>query len=371
MKDNDRTNLPIAIDAMGNDLGPAEIIAAVELAVREVPGLNDLLLVGDQAQLGPLLQQSFLRHDKRIRIEHAPSVIGMHEKPKDSFKKKDASMIRALDLVKQGEAGAVVSCGNTGALMFASTLMLRKLPMVERPALATVIPSRKHHFLLLDCGAQPDTTASQLVQNAVMGYHYCRVVLPPENPRVGLMTIGTEEGKGTDRILRAHEDLKRLHAAGILNYVGPIEGFDTFNNVADVIVCDGFTGNVLLKTLESCYDNLKIALKEELLANPLRKLGTLLTFGAYRSFKKTFSPDNYSGAPFLGLNETVLKAHGSSNRYFIRGAIRIASETLHHGLQSMIAADIERSVGLLRPAPGDAAAMPASPAPAGHGQLAE
>lgn len=347
MKDNDSKRLPIAIDAMGSDLGPSEIVAAVELAVRQVPDLNDLLLVGDQAQIGPLMQQTSLRHDKRIRIEHAPSVIGMHEKPRDAFKKKDASMIRAIDLVKQGEAGAVVSCGNTGALMFASTLMLRKLPLVERPALATVIPSRKHHFLLIDCGAQPDTSASQLVQNAVMGYHYCRVALPPENPRVGLMTIGTEEGKGTERILKAHEDLKKLHAAKIINYVGPIEGFDTFNNVADVIVCDGFTGNILLKTLESCYENLKVALKEELFANPLRKFGALLAAGAFRSFRKTFSPDNYSGAPLLGLSETVLKTHGSSNRYFIRSAIRIAGETLQHNMLTAIATDIERSHDLL------------------------
>lgn len=347
MKNNDIKRLPIAVDAMGSDLGPSEVVAAVELALREFPNVGNLTLVGDQAQLKPLLEQCSLRHDKRIKIEHAPSVIGMHEKPKDSFKKKDASMIRAIDLVKQGEAGAVVSCGNTGSLMFASTLMLRKLPLVERPALATVIPSRKHHFLLVDCGAQPDTSASQLVQNAVMGHHYCSVALALPSPRVGLMTIGTEEGKGTDRILRAHADLKRLHAAGILNYVGPIEGFDTFNNVADVIVCDGFTGNILLKTLESCYDNLRIALKEELFANPLRKLGTLLAAGAFKSFRKNFNPDNYSGAPLLGLNQTVLKTHGSSNRYFIRGAIRIAAETLQHDMQSSIATDIERTTDLL------------------------
>lgn len=361
MKDNDNKRLPIAIDTMGSDLGPSEVVAAVALALREFPTLGDLTLVGDQAQLEPLLHQCSLRHDKRIRIEHAPSVIGMHEKPKDSFKKKDASMIRAIDLVKQGEAGAVVSCGNTGSLMFASTLMLRKLPLVERPALATVIPSRKHHFLLVDAGAQPDTSAAQLVQNAVMGYHYCRVALPPKNPRVGLMTIGTEEGKGTDRILRAHEDLKRLHAEGILNYVGPIEGFDTFNNVADVIVCDGFTGNILLKTLESCYENLKIALKEELFANPLRKLGALLSMGAYKSFRKTFSPDNYSGAPLLGLSQTVLKTHGSSNRFFIRSAIRIAAETLQHDMQSSIATDIERATHLLHPRPAQAVEATAEP----------
>lgn len=350
---------PIAVDAMGGDLGPAEVVAAVKLALDEVNELRDVILVGQEEALSKHLSEAGLQSDSRVRIHSAPEVIGMNEKPKESYKKKNSSMIQALKLVADGEAGAAVSCGNTGSLMFAATLMLRKLPGVERPALATIIPSRNHHFLLIDAGAQPETSAKQLAHNAILGAAYYESALGVNQPRVGLMTIGTEEGKGTKRIMEAHACLKALGDDGMINYIGPVEGFDTFQNAVDVVVCDGFTGNIMLKTLESCYSTLKATLKDELMATPVRKLGTFMAQGAFKAMKKTFSPDNYSGAPLLGLNHLVLKTHGSSNRYFIRSAIRIALETLRHDLDEQLQKDIEKGNAIMK-----APAMDAAPAEA-------
>ncbi|MEO0796329.1 MAG: phosphate acyltransferase PlsX [Verrucomicrobiota bacterium] len=339
---------PIAIDAMGGDLGPAEAVEAVKLALQEVANLPELILVGKEDELRPLVTNAGLGNSANVRIQHASDVIGMKEKPKESYKKKDSSMIKALKLVADGEAGAAVSCGNTGSLMFSATLMLRKLPGVERPALATVIPSRNHHFLLIDAGAQPETSPKQLAHNAVLGSQYYNAAVGTDRPRVGLLTIGTEEGKGTKRILEAHDNLKSLGEQGIINYIGPIEGFDTFNNVADVVVCDGFTGNILLKALESCYSMLKTTLKEEITATPMRKVGAFLSQGAFKAMKKSFSPDNYSGAPLLGLNHLVLKTHGSSDRFFIRSAIRIAHETLLHDMEEQVQKDIENANSIMK-----------------------
>ncbi len=333
---------------MGGDLGPAEVVAATRMALDEVKSLQNVILVGPEDTLQPLLDECGLGNDPRVRIHHAPDVISMDDKPKDSYKKKGSSMISALKLVQDGEAGAAVSCGNTGSLMFAATLMLRKLPGIERPALATIIPSRDHHFLLIDAGAQPETSSTQLAHNAILGSAYYASATGKENPRVGLMTIGTEEGKGTKRIMEAHEYLKDIGDAGMINYIGPVEGFDTFKNVVDVVVCDGFTGNILLKTLESCYSTLKGTLKDELMASPIRKLGALLSQGAFKAMKKTFSPDNFSGAPLLGLNHLVLKTHGSSDRYFIRSAIRIALETLRHDMEEQVQKDIEKGNGIMK-----------------------
>ncbi len=333
---------------MGGDLGPAEVVAATRLALDEVKALKNVILVGPEGELKPLLDEAGLGSDSRVSIHHAPDVISMHDKPKESYKKKGSSMISALKLVADGQAGAAVSCGNTGSLMFAATLMLRKLPGVERPALATIIPSRNHHFLLIDAGAQPETSSTQLAHNAILGSAYYTAATGKLNPRVGLMTIGTEEGKGTKRIMEAHEYMKGIGEAGIMNYIGPVEGFDTFKNVVDVVVCDGFTGNILLKTLESCYGTLKETLKDELMASPVRKLGAFMSQGAFKSMKKTFSPDNYSGAPLLGLNHLVLKTHGSSDRFFIRSAIRIALETLRHDMEEQVQKDIEKGNGIMK-----------------------
>ena len=328
----------IAVDAMGGDLGPEEVIEATALALKQIQQPLQLTLVGQAPILEKLLAEKGLDKDDRVKIHPAATVVSMDAKPKESFRNKDSSMYQAIEQVREGKAGAVISCGNTGSLMFTATLRLRKIPGVERAALATIIPSREHHWILIDAGAEPETSETQLVHNAVMGSLYCKAVLGVDQPRVGLMSIGTEEGKGTERITQTHEALKKL--GGSLNYVGLIEGFDTFRNVADVVLCDGFTGNILLKSLQSCFKMIKGTMVDAIKANPLRIAGYALAKGAFDEITTTFSPERYAAAPFLGLNGMVFKTHGSSNRNYICSCIRIAVETLAYDLRSQLETDI-------------------------------
>ncbi|MEM9026244.1 MAG: phosphate acyltransferase PlsX [Verrucomicrobiota bacterium] len=249
----------------------------------------------------------------------------MDEKPILALKKKrDSSMMRAIELVKDGAAQAVLSCGNTGALMAGGTLKLRTQKGIERPALATAIPCRDGHFVLVDAGANPDSRPEHLVHNAILGSYYAEIGLGVKKPKVGLLTIGTEEGKGNERTSQTHDLLKELK--GIINYQGLIEGFQTYEGEVDVVVCDGFVGNILLKSSESLYKFLIDTIKNEVKLNPVHFAGAALMKGAFSSVKNKLSPDQYGGAPLLGLKGNVLKAHGSSNRYAIASAIRIGIE---------------------------------------------
>jgi glycerol-3-phosphate acyltransferase PlsX len=331
----------LAVDAMGGDHGPVEVVAGVAMALREKDIEARVLLVGDQPTLEKLLAEQGLRGDARVEVVQASEVIGMDEKPMAALKqKKDSSMSRAIDLVKAGRAQGVLSLGNTGALLAGGALKLRPMPGIERPALASVIPSRGHRFVLIDAGANPDAAAIHLLHNAVLGANYARCALGMERPRVGLLTIGTEEGKGSEKVLHAHTMLKA--ANGVLNYAGLVEGFQLFRGETDVVVCDGFTGTVLLKTLESCFSMLKDFLKDELKANPLRIAGALLAKGAFDAVKQELSPEPLGGAPLLGLTRLVIKAHGSSTRGYVAGAIRIAVATLAHDLTGSIRADLDK-----------------------------
>jgi glycerol-3-phosphate acyltransferase PlsX len=332
----------IVVDAMGGDLGPAEVVAAVKLALGGIPDLNPITLVGDEAVLNPLLAQQRLLHHPRLSLLHAPDVITMDDKPLVALKrKKDSSMVRAIELVKAGEANVVVSCGNTGALMACGTLRLRTMDGVARPALAAVVPREGGHFVLIDAGANPEAKPEHLVHNAILGSHYARVMLGATAPRVGLMTIGTEEGKGNSLITETNELIKRL--GGIVNYVGPIEGFHVFAEHVDVIVCDGFVGNIMLKSWESLVKFFSDMLREELSANPLRAAGAFLSKGAYAGLKDRISPERYGVAPLLGLRGNILKAHGSANRHAIESAIRAAGEIIKADMNHRMEADIARA----------------------------
>jgi glycerol-3-phosphate acyltransferase PlsX len=248
-------------------------------------------------------------------------------------------MVRAIELVCDGTAQAVLSCGNTGSLMAGGTLKVRPMVGIERPALAIVSPTKDHNFVLLDAGANPESSSKHLVHNAILGYHYAKIALGRSHPRVGLLTIGTEEGKGNESVNVAHEHLKKL--GHIIDYKGLIEGFQVFHNHVDVIVCDGFVGNVLLKTCESLIDNVKSYLKEQLRKNPLRQLGALLAMGAFKNMRKQFNPERYSGAPLLGLKGIVVKAHGSSSRRAIMHAIRLSHEMAAHEVNMQMSQNIE------------------------------
>lgn len=317
----------IAIDVMGSDYGPQEFLKGVLQALQK--GTNKfgkLLLVGDEAIIQKWIVDNRLSNHPVIEVVPSSQVIEMDEKPMSTLKqKKESSMYMAIDLVKAGKADAVLSCGNTGCLMAGGTLKLRTLPGVERPALASVIPTRKQHFVLIDVGANPSSTAKHIVHNAILGSHYANAVLGKARPRVGLLTIGTEEGKGNELIHEAHRYLKELNC---IQYQGLIEGFHVFQNAVDVVVCDGFVGNILLKTCESLFDNLKQYLKDEFKKNNIRKLGAFLSRGVFVNMKKHFAQERFSGAPLLGLNGWVFKSHGSSKAASIVGALNICSQCL-------------------------------------------
>lgn len=346
MNQSDLRSLPIAIDVMGSDRGPSEIIEGCLLALQENKDLVGLTLVGRKEVIQQILKDRMVASNPKLSICPATEVIGMDEKPLISLRqKKDSSMVRAVELVQNHQASAVLSCGNTGSLMAGGTLKIRPMIGIERPALATVIPTRKSHFILLDVGANPEPAPHHLMHNAILGYHYASVALQLKNPRVGLLTIGTEEGKGTELILEAHSQLKKM--GSLINYVGLIEGFQLFDSVVDVVVCDGFVGNILLKTCESLFFHLKDYLKEELTQNWIRKAGAFLSQKAFTTMKQQLSPEQYGGAPLLGLKNAVLKAHGSSNRYAIQGAIRIAHQLVQYDMHEQVQSTLVAAQTLL------------------------
>jgi glycerol-3-phosphate acyltransferase PlsX len=331
---------------MGGDLGPAEVVEAVKLALGADTSLCPVVLVGDQAILDPLVQTAGLNGHAKLSIVHASEVITMEDKPLQALKrKKDSSMVRAIELVKNGVANVAISSGNTGALMAGSTLRLRMMDGVDRPALAAVIPREGGHFILIDAGANPEAKPEHLMHNAILGANYAKVILGIANPRVGLLTIGTEEGKGNSLITATHDFLKKTTT--VINYVGPIEGFQVFRDTVDVVVCDGFVGNTLLKTWESLAKFITSMLKEELKANPIRMGGALLAKGAFNSLKMRMNPDAYGGAPLLGVRGNVLKAHGSSNRHAWASAIRAAGKIIQYDLYHHIEEDVARANALI------------------------
>ncbi len=331
---------------MGGDLGPAEVVAGVKLAQKRDPQLDPITLVGDQALLEPLIQEAGLSLGPNLSIFHASEVVTMDDKPLMALKKKkDSSMVRAIELVKNGDASVLVSCGNTGALMAGGTLRLRMMEGVNRPALAAVIPRQGGHFILIDAGANPEAKPEHLVHNAILGSHYCRVMLGIAAPRVGLMTIGTEDGKGNALITETNEQLRRI--GDIINYVGPIEGFQVFTDHVDVVVCDGFVGNIMLKSWESLVKFFSGMLREELQANPLRAAGAVLAKGAFNALKERINPERYGGAPLLGVRGNILKAHGSSNARAISSAIHAARAIIKADMNLCIEADIARANEIL------------------------
>jgi fatty acid/phospholipid synthesis protein PlsX len=344
---NDSTGR-IAVDAMGSDLGPPEVVAAVKLALAEFPDLSPLTLVGNEAVLKPLVAEAGLSGHPKVSFFHASEVITMDDKPLQVLKrKKDASMLRAIELVKSGEARAAVSCGNTGCLVGAGILKLRTLDGVDRAALAPVIPRAGGHFILVDAGANPEAKPEHLVHNAILGSHFCRIELGVDRPRVGLLTIGTEEGKGNSLTAETHDALKRL-GPDLINYLGPVEGFQVFCDEVDVVVCDGFVGNICLKSWESLAKFFSAELKAQLKANPVRVAGAMLAKGAFTALRDRIKPERYGGAPLLGLRGTLIKAHGSANRHALKNAIHDASEMIKVDLNHRIEADIARANDALR-----------------------
>lgn len=314
--------MKIAIDAMGGDHAPRNIVAGAVQALADRSPITRLFLVGDRARV----EQELARHgaaDPRIEIVHATEVIEMHDAPVQAVRrKKDSSMTRAIELVKQGEAQAVVSAGNTGALLTASQLKLRTLQGVDRPGLAVLMPTPTNDFVLMDAGANLEPHPSNLVQYAFMGSLYAQRILHVDRPRVAVFSIGSEEMKGNELTLEAHRILKQTD----LNFVGNIDGHDLFANSADVIITDAFVGNAVLKACESTARLVSTWLKQEMKRSPLRLLGGMLAMGAFKALKRKADPDEYGGAVLLGINGICIKAHGASSPNAVRHAIRGATE---------------------------------------------
>jgi glycerol-3-phosphate acyltransferase PlsX len=327
----------IALDAMGGDYAPKNTIEGAVLALKEYPFLEKLFLVGDAVVIGSELKRLDCK-DSRIEIFHASEVVSMKESAAKAVRhKKDASICRAVDLVKNGSAHAVVSAGHTGAAVAAAVLKLRTLKGIERPAIVCLLPTESKVFVLIDGGANPDSTPENLIQFAIMGSVFSQHVLGYKSPSIALMSIGEEDIKGNDV---TKEAFKLLKASG-LNFRGNIEGHDLFENPAEVVVCDGFIGNVVLKTSEAIAHAIFSWLKHELFKNPVRRLGAKLAEGAFKSIRKKTNYEEYGGMPLLGVNGVCIIAHGASSPLAIKNAIRAAAESIQHEINPQILREVQ------------------------------
>lgn len=321
--------MKIALDAMGGDHAPHVEVEGAVLAAKEFG--SQVVLVGETDKIKKELSR-YEVNGLFISIKHASEVIGMEESPSKALRKKDSSMRVAFEMVKNGEAEAVVSAGNSGAAMATAMFALRKLEGVDRPAIATVMPTLKGASVVLDVGANVDCKASHLAQFAIMGEVYAQFILKKDHPSVGLLSNGEEESKGTDVTRETNAILKQLP----MNYIGYIEGRDIFAGKADVVVCDGFVGNVVLKTSEGLADAIGKMIKEEIIKSPMAKLGYLLSKGAFKRFKKKVDYSEYGGAPLLGIDGVGIVSHGSSTPNAIKNAIRVAHEFASSGANDVL-----------------------------------
>jgi glycerol-3-phosphate acyltransferase PlsX len=334
----------ISVDAMGGDRGPATVVAGLVLSATQNPAVA-FVVHGDDAVLGPMIAREASLKD-RCTIRHAPRVVTMHDKPAQVMRHGDGtSMWSCIDSVKQHEATVAVSCGNTGALMAVAMLRLRKLPGVNRPAIACLWPSRNPggFNLMLDVGADIKADAADLLQFATMGASYARNGLNVERPRVGLLNVGTEDHKGGAELKLAHDQMTAAAEAGSYDFVGFVEGGDIPSDRVDVIVTDGFTGNIALKTGEGTAKLISDFLKEAFNATYLSKIAALLALSSLKRLQKRIDPRRVNGGVFLGLNGTVVKSHGAADATGIAAAIHLAYQLAESGFQERLAARLAPS----------------------------
>ncbi|MFN3986561.1 MAG: phosphate acyltransferase PlsX [Rhodocyclaceae bacterium] len=326
-------DVTVAIDCMGGDHGPVVTVPAADHFLRHHPGAR-VILVGKPDVLEPVAAAVRARHGERVSIRAASEVVGMDEAPANAMRnKKDSSMRVAIDLVKEGAAQAAVSAGNTGALMAISRFVLKTLPGIDRPAIATILPSQKGQTYVLDLGANVDCTPEHLLQFGVMGAMLVAAIEHIDRPSVGLLNIGEEEIKGNEAVKQAAELLR--HSG--LNFKGNVEGDDIYKGTTDVVVCDGFVGNVLLKTSEGLAQMLATMLRQEFGRGPLSKLMAVVALPVLNRFKKRVDPRRYNGAPLVGLKGVVVKSHGSADEFAFEQAIYRAAEAASNALIDRIA----------------------------------
>jgi len=319
----------IAVDAMGGDFAPAEIVKGVVRGCRlhEV----DAVLVGDEPKIKRFLSSAG-GNPGRVTIRHAAEVIGMDEEVDAVRTKKDASVVVAASMVASGEADAMVSLGNTAAAMAVATLKLGRISGIDRPAIATVWPGRTGPTILLDAGAVADCTVENLRQFAMMGSIYAEKVLSIARPRVALLSIGEEKCKGNELTRAAHEEFEKLP----INFVGNVEGRHLFSSAADVVVTDGFTGNVALKAAEGLVEHVMDLIQEDIRAHPLNRIPILLLMPLVRRIRRRLDYSEYGGAPLLGLNGVCIIGHGRSRAYAVANAVRAAKEAVDGGVVKAI-----------------------------------
>jgi len=328
--------IKIAVDSMGSDNSPySEIEGAVQAA--KAYGV-DVILVGKESLLAPLLKEAG-GAGLSIEIHNATQVIAMDEPPTAALRRKRDSSIRvAADLVREKVASGLVSAGNTGAVMAISKMVFGAVPGVDRPALAAILPTLAGHAVLLDVGANVACKPHHLVQFAVMGDLFSKKIVGISSPRVGLMSVGEEESKGNELTKEVHKTLKELK----LNFIGNVEGRDIYNGRADVIVCDGFTGNVALKTSEGLIEAVLKLLKDELSRNLKAKVGALLSQQSFKRLKKRLDYSEYGGAPLIGLRGVSIICHGRSSSNAIKNAIRVAKEFAENQVNAKLEAELSQ-----------------------------
>lgn len=336
----------IAVDAMSGDNGPEVVLEAARHALGEAEDGVELILVGDEDALQHAMAEHGTAHSGGLRIHHCSQVVAMDELPSQAMRnKRDSSMRVSIDLVKRGEADVSVSAGNTGALMATARYVLKTLPGIDRPAICTSMPSETNRFNMLDLGANVDCTAEHLFQFALMGSVLAEAVDGVQRPRIGLLNLGEEEIKGNDQVKGAASLLQ----ASELNYVGYVEGDSMYRGEADVVVCDGFTGNVALKASEGVAALISRYMREEFTRNVLTKLAGLLARPVLRALRRRLDPRRYNGASLLGLRGIVVKSHGSADAIAFQKAIEVGILAA----QQEVPQRIEQRLGELLPAQGD------------------
>jgi glycerol-3-phosphate acyltransferase PlsX len=329
--------ITVAIDAMGGDHGPHVTVPAALQALKQHNEIN-IVLVGLADAIEAELRAHKAEVGPRLRIHHASEVVAMDEPPQSALRnKKNSSMRVAIDLVKSGEANACVSAGNTGALMATARFVLKTLPGIDRPAIASALPSAKGQVWMMDLGANADCTAEHLLQFAIMGAMLVSCVEHKERPSVGLLNIGSEDIKGNEVVKQAGELLRASH----LNFYGNVEGNDIYKGTTDLVVCDGFVGNVALKTSEGLAQLMGRMLTAEFKRNWLTKLIAVIAMPVLRAFKRRMDPRRYNGASLLGLRGIVVKSHGGADSFAFQHAIDTAIEEARNGVLRRITEQLE------------------------------
>jgi len=327
--------MKIAVDAMGGDFGPAVVVEGAVSAAREL-GLSSVL-VGDRAAIERELTR-LRAHDLPLSLRHASQVVGMAEPPTQALRRKrDSSLRVAAELVKAGECSALVSAGNTGAAMAIGMVVMGVLPGVDRPAIAAALPSLSGYTILIDAGANVDPKPRNLFQWAVMGHVYSRDIIGKDHPRVGLLSVGEEEGKGNELTKETFDQLR----GSSLNFIGNVEGRDVYNGRCDVVVTDGFTGNVCLKISESLAEMLTAMIREELGRDVMSMAGAALSKRAFLRMKKRVDYTEMGGAPLLGINGASIICHGASPVKAIKNGIRVAAEWVKNDVNEHIKTALE------------------------------